>query len=384
MKVCYLTIGASDDLREWSGIPHFMSQAFANCGEELVRIQNLRGARSIYLRCRDLYRQKLLHENYSTFRHRYRLRLYSRQVERLLVSLKPDVIVCPSTLPVAYLNTDLPIVVWTDSTFRGLLDFYTGYFGMSRQAIAEGDAAEREALQRCTLALYASEWAARSAIADHGADAGKVHVVPMGANLENEVTESEVLQNIASRTAGCCRLLLVGVEWERKGCAVAVDVVKELNRRGLPSLLTIVGCQPPSGFALPEFVRIAGFIDKRTPAGMERLQKQFAESHFFILPSRAECFGIVFAEASANGVPVLASDAGGIPSAIRQGANGYLVPLQSGSEEVAGYCDRIVEIIGSPEAYRQLAESAYAEYRNRLNWRVAAGTAMQLIRERIG
>jgi glycosyltransferase involved in cell wall biosynthesis len=384
MKIAYLTIGASDDVKEWSGIPFFMSDGFARNGADVVRIQNLSGARSVCLRGRDLFRTRVLHENYSSFRHKKRLAHYARQIAEIAKKLRPDVIVCPSTLPVAYLDTDIPIAIWTDSTFRGLLDFYPGYFNVSAQAIAEGDAAEQSAFERCALALYASEWAARTAIDCHGADPNKVRVVPMGANLSGDASEVDVAQRIANRPRDRCELLLLGVDWARKGCAVAVDVARELNRRGMPTTLTIAGCTPPSGMALPECVKIIGFVDKRTPAGMDRVKDLFVNSHFLILPSRAECYGIVFAEANAFGVPILASNVGGIPTVINEGKNGFMVPIQDQRAEVEEYCELVLRAMSTPDIYRRLGNSALEEYKTRLNWTVATASAMQAIGERIG
>lgn len=383
MKIAYLTVGASDDVREWSGIPFFMSEGFARNGADVIRIQNLRGASSVYLRCRDMFRTRILHENYSSFRHKRRLVHYARQIEAIAKRIRPDVMICPSTLPVAYLETDIPIVIWTDATFRGLLGFYPEYQNVSAQGIAEGDAAERAALQRCMLALYASEWAAQTAINWHGADPNKVRVIPMGANLSWDESGLDIPQMIANRPVDRCELLLLGVDWNRKGCAIAVDVAQELNHRGLPTTLTIVGCSPPPGVTIAECVKVIPFVDKRSSNGVQQLKNLLAKSHFLILPSRAECFGIVFAEANSFGVPVLASDVGGIPSAISSGKSGFMVPIQDRISEVKGYCELVMNAMSSLDVYRRLGMSAFEEYKNKLNWRVATAAAMKAIGERI-
>ena len=45
------------------------------------------------------------------------------------------------------------------------------------------------------------------------------------------------------------------------------------------------------------------------------------------MPSRTDSFGIVFLEAWANGLPVVAAAAGGVPEVVRHGETGLLVPF---------------------------------------------------------
>ena len=50
-------------------------------------------------------------------------------------------------------------------------------------------------------------------------------------------------------------------------------------------------------------------------------------SDLFLLPSETESFGLAALEALAAGVPVIASDAGGIPEVVEHGKSGYLAPV---------------------------------------------------------
>jgi hypothetical protein len=76
---------------------------------------------------------------------------------------------------------------------------------------------EREAIGRASLVLYASDWAAASAIEHYGADPDKVRVVPFGANLESEVEQGEAAEAINARSANPGKLLFLGIDWKRKG-----------------------------------------------------------------------------------------------------------------------------------------------------------------------
>ncbi len=110
----------------------------------------------------------------------------------------------------------------------------------------------------------------------------------------------------------------MGVDWHRKGGDIAYAVAKRLNQIGLPTELTVVGCQPLINEPIPKFVKSLGFIKKSAPEGKERLNRLIIESHFLILPSLADCTPMVFPEANSLGVPCLSTKVGGIPSIIQE------------------------------------------------------------------
>jgi hypothetical protein len=111
-------------------------------------------------------------------------RHYATQVERRLKQEIYDLVFSPSTIPIADLETDLPIVTYCDSTFAVMQDFYPEYSNLSRLTIRHGHQLERKAVRKATLLVYASDWAANSAITHYGASRQRVKVVPFGANLD--------------------------------------------------------------------------------------------------------------------------------------------------------------------------------------------------------
>jgi glycosyltransferase involved in cell wall biosynthesis len=175
-----------------------------------------------------------------------------------------------------------------------------------------------------------------------------------------------------------CRLLLVGVDWRRKGADLAVEVAAMLATWGVPCVLTVVGCAPPAGQALPANIEVIPFIGKASVEDRRRLHDLYARSHFFIMPSRAEAFGIVFAEASTFGVPCVATRVGGLPTVIRSGVNGELFPLHAGPEAYAAW---ILDIWRDEARYRQLALNAAEEGATRLSWSVAGRRVADIFHE---
>ncbi|MEM7759318.1 MAG: glycosyltransferase family 4 protein, partial [Cyanobacteria bacterium P01_A01_bin.40] len=300
------------------------------------------------------------------------------QVKQKICGDQDEIVFSATVDPIAYLECDRPMAFWADATFAGIADFYPQYSNFHDDVIQDWHQMERSALDKCQLAIYSSDWAAQSAIEFYQADPQKVKVVPFGANITNQLDVSQVKQAIEARPSDVCKLLFIGVEWLRKGGDVAYKVAKQLNEAGLPTELTVVGCQPEIEQPIPEFVKPLGFIKKSTAAGKERLNRLILESHFLILPSIADCTPMVFAEANSLGVPCISTNVGGIPSIIKDGENGKLFAPDS---EISEYCDYIQDLISNYDQYRALAYSALDAYQSRLNWQVAGEKVKELLDE---
>lgn len=61
-----------------------------------------------------------------------------------------------------------------------------------------------------------------------------------------------------------------------------------------------------------DFVENLGFLDKNNPNEYQKYPNTWSKVHLLLLPTRAECAGIVFNEASVYGVPILSPDTGGV------------------------------------------------------------------------
>jgi glycosyltransferase involved in cell wall biosynthesis len=381
MKIAYLTPAEPSDKQAWSGLSHYMRHSLERAGMEVETLGKLRFPAALWpsrawRAC--AFRTGLARQRMWQFEPAV-VRSYVRQIERLLDRSKADIIFSSGTIQVAELKTSRPVVFWTDATFSRLLDYYFARDGIAPVSLRQGDATERAAIHKAHLGFYASSWAAESALADYGADPKRIHVVPFGANLQVEPTDEEVARWIEERSLSPCRFLFLGVDGSRKGGDLALELVASLEREGMRCELTLAGCQPPPGMVLPPNVTSLGFIDKTTPEGRATMRSLLAQSHFLLVPSRAECFGLVFAEASAFGVPSLTTTTGGIPSAVRDGLNGFGVPLGPGL--IAGLAAHVRAIMSDRDRYRALAHSSRQEYVGRLNWETSGLRIRKLLEQ---
>ena len=297
---------------------------------------------------------------------------YGKIATQRLARERFDVIVAPTGAPeTAFLKTDIPIILAQDATFGLLHDCYPVFSNLLAASFRELDTIEKCATRNAKALIYSSSWAARSAIEDYDADPAKVHVVPMGANIEETPCQDIILQRKRSER---CHLLFVGVDWHRKGGDIAFETLLELEEMGIKAELTICGCIPPKQFT-HERMQFIPFLDKNDPEQRKRLAQLYLEADFLLLPTRNECFGIVFCEANAYGLPVITTQTGGVPEVVRNEENGFVLPLAARGDE---YARVIASVYQDDECYARLVYTSRAAYDERLNWD-AWGKAMSTI-----
>jgi glycosyltransferase involved in cell wall biosynthesis len=376
MKIAFVTPYDVTDITKWSGSPYYIVKALKESGFEIEVVGNLWTPWDVFFKGKKLLLSIILSKSYLRDREPIALKSYAKKIERALTSINPDVIFSPGTKPIAYLQTGIPIVFWTDATFAGMVNFYSDFTSLCDETISKGNQIEQAALSNCRLAIYASNWAASTAIANYEVNPNKIKVVPFGANHDLSYRLSDIQEWAISKGTDVCKLLFVGSDWERKGGKDALSVAEVLNSRGLKTELHIVGCKPP--IRVPHYVRIHGFLSKMNDEERNLLDQLFKTAHFLLVPSRAECYGVVFAEASSYGLPSLSTNVGGISTAIADDLNGRTFYLENFVQECSNY---ILEIMSSKEKYDNLSTLSFIEYNKRLNWRSAGESVAKLIYE---
>lgn len=376
LRIAYVAYYDPMDITQWSGTGYHMHKAISGAGAEVTLVGPLKMIYHPINALRHLWNTKILGYKDHPQRDKGFLKHYARQVEKIVAGLDVDLVLGPGGLPLAYANLDKPMFVWTDATWGNLLDYYEAFTNVSPRSIRDGHAGERALFDRCYRAMFSSQWAADSAAKTYGFDPSKIEVISLGANVPYERTEDEIRGVVESRQTDVLRLLFLGVQWHRKGGDIALAVGEELHRRGLPVKLDLVGAAPDEGTTVPPFAEAVGFIKKSTPEGMARIGRLLDESHFMILPTRADCTPIVFNEASSSGLPVITTKTGGVPSVVHEGTNGYLFDID---DEPALWADRIEQLWNDKQAYQDLCMRAWRDYRDRLNWKAAGEHAVRYL-----
>lgn len=384
MRIAYVTTYDARDARSWSGTGFHIARSLERLGCRIEYVGPLRKRKSPLNVWRHLMARHVSGLNDLPGRDPGVLQHYAEQVAQRLRRQEVDAVLSPGSLPIAHLRTTKPVVMWSDATFRNVMDYYPEFSRLTPRAIRNAEEAERRAIANCSLAVFSSEWAVRSAVRDYGADPGRVAEVPFGANLEEPPQADAVDAIIGKRLASlgeAIRFLAVGVDWHRKGFDVATEVVREVRRLGHRAELVVAGAKPPDGGVPPDFVRLVGRFDKTVPADALALQELFAGAHCFILPTRADCTPVVLSEAAAFALPAFVTDTGGVGSVVRDGVNGHVFGLARSPKE---WASRISRLFSEPGAYERIARSSFSEYQRRLNWDVAGRCVLSRIARLLG
>jgi len=383
MKVIFVTTYDARDIRNWSGIPYFLGKALMDAGIEVHFIGKLKSLPDNYFifRIRNFIYNRLLKGKlgkYISFYEPKNLEFIAEQASERINKIEGGIIFSPGTIPIAYLNTNKPIVFWSDATFAVMENYYEGLKGLSKRTVKNCHLYEKNTIRKSTMAIYSSEWAAKSCIEYYGAEPSKVKIIPFGSNVECERTINDIVENNNKKSKSICKLLFVGKDWERKGGETSVNVAKYLNEKFIKTELTIVGCTPPEDTILPDFVQVVGFIDKSNKEGKILINTLYSENHFFILPTIAECTPVVFSEANSFGLPVITTSTGGISSIIKNDINGKMFGNEINIPSCAKY---IAEIFKDYDHYKSYSLTSFNEYLTRLNWEVSVNKCISFMKD---
>ncbi len=347
----------------WSGTPYSLIHTLRTMGHEVVLIDKLRPATSLWLGFKIFYYRYLKKKTYIVNRDPWIFRARRKDLERRLGDAGPlDAILFTFVPDAAYVDAEAPKILFHDTTFIQLLDYYSPRAELAAETVRGAMALDVLALKTCDHAIYSSQWAAKSAIEDCGASPDRVSVAATGASLPYYPTRNDLETALLQRGTGSMRLLFIGRNWDRKGGSIAVAVASEIERQGIPVELHVVGCKPEG--PLPAFVRIVEELDKKVPEQWERLHALYSQCDFFILPTRAEAVAIAFSESAAFGLPVITTDTGGVTQAVQQDW-GIALPLDAAPTE---YADWAVDNYRNRVSYERLCHNAREKYERDLNW----------------
>lgn len=311
-----------EDRKAWSGTIFKLREAIEKAGFTVVWIPYSRKCLSVRLIGLVLkILDKILKIKYlGGVHHPPMVKVYARTIDKNKVRTC-DYLFFPGGGQVyLYLNTEVPMISFADATVHDMENYY--WKGFSKHSFAMAKRLEKKVAKASAINIRTSQWAIDSVIGDCGAISDHCYVLELGPNIDD--TDISL---IAPYSGGELRILFSGVDWERKGGRFAIEVVKILRDRGIDSKLIVVGPESmPDDCKSHDFITFYGFLNKNVPSDYSKYIGIFKQSHAFLMPTQAECTGVVFCEATAFGIPSYTFATGGTTNYVLTGQNGVAFP----------------------------------------------------------
>lgn len=364
LRIALVTALDVFDRRSWSGTFYYMTRALQkHCGDVMF-IGPMDASREM-LPAFLMHKSAnfLLKRNYA-YRHTLAVsKRYAQIAGQRLANQKFDIVVALSgATELAFLQTTAPKILIEDANFALLQNYHAQFSSLLKSSVRQLNMIQTKGIAQADLVLYSTEWAAQSAVSYYAADNRKIRVIPFGANIEHIPPKEHILER--KKHTDICRLLFVGVNWQRKGGDIAYETLLSLERQGIAAELTVCGSVPPKHIQHPR-MKVIPFLDKNDEGQRRQLEMLYMQSDFFILPTRNECFGIVFCEASAFGLPSITTHTGGVPEVVKDGVNGYTLPYSARGD---AYADVIARLYQDDATYHRLVRTCRERFDALLNW----------------
>ncbi len=241
----------------------------------------------------------------------------------------------------------LPHFIYADTT--NLANLFTPGYTEDKLYSDAWRALEKDTYRHASLIFVRSSHIRRSLVEQYDVPTEKIVMAYSGFNTAVKDFDLEE-KNYATQN-----ILFVGVSWERKGGPELVKAFERVSKEYHDATLTIVGCSPAINLCN---VQVAG----RQP--LDKVAEYYRRASIFCLPTRLEPFGVVFIEAMAYGLPLVAPNTGAVPDFVQDGKNGYLVE----TGDIDGLAQALMRLLADPEKCRAFGKAGSALVRERYTW----------------
>ena len=179
---------------------------------------------------------------------------------------------------------------------------------------------DRAVFDAAAAIVSTSDWAARDLADAYPECARKVHVMPYPVRVRGDASWIDERRERARDSRHQVRVLFMGGDFPRKGGFELLKAWRDgafFDRASL-DLVTDWALGPGD---LPPGVRVISHVTPYSVAWLEL----WRGADLFVMPTRHEAFGMVFQEAAAAGLPVVASRINAVPEIVQDGRTGLLV-----------------------------------------------------------
>ena len=208
----------------------------------------------------------------------------------------------------------------------------------------------------------------REGMVKMGVPPSKIHLIPMGINVDDWENHSGKRFREKYRLVGKKLVLFVGTKNYNKGAISLLEAIEII--RGKMEDVTLVSLGLPTEEWKNRRIALSkthlldlGYVSE------EEKRDAFDACDLFVMPSRYDSFGIVYLEAWRCGKPVIGARMGAIPEVIQEGEDGLLVQFG----DVDQLASTILHLLKSPDLCRRMGEKGKRKVEARYNWRQNIG-----------
>lgn len=358
LRIIYISAFSPLDKKTWSGTNYrlygSLNKHFSSVN---VLVYNFPGTKILAGISKLIF--LIFRKRYNYFNSFFRSFINSKVLENKLRAYDYDLIFTSAgSTEIAFLNINKPIVYLSDTSFGQFADYYDVSKNIFNFSKKESNLIEKKALQNSSLIIYPTDWAKNFSSNFYQISSNKIKKIHLGANLDENIIKY-IPKNENSEQL---QILFLGVYWERKGGDIVVSTVKKLIGKGINVHLTICGCNPNIDL---EAVTIIPFLDKNKHEDAVKMANILQRSHLLFLPTQAECYGIVFNEAAAFGVPSITTNTGGVPEVVLHNKTGLIYDLDASIED---YAKGIFKLWNDKNRYIKMSIQARQNYLESNNW----------------
>jgi glycosyltransferase involved in cell wall biosynthesis len=234
---------------------------------------------------------------------------------------------------------------------------------------------EREVLEAAAATVTTSAWARRRLIELYELPADRVHVAEPGTEAAEPSSGSESGE----------ALLCVGAVTSEKGHDILLEALESIS--SLPWDCTCVGSldhDPAFVDSLHQRQLDAGLGERTSFAGPQtgaELDRAYASADLLVHASRAETYGLVVTEALARGLPVIATEVGGVAEALGEAADGTRPGLLVPPEDPAALAEALSAWLGDAELRTRLRRAASERRQSLPRWSTTASEVSKVLVE---
>ncbi len=289
------------------------------------------------------------------------------------VAPAPDLIVGFDLDGCALRRRTAPYVVCLKGVMADEVRFERGRVRLGFQVLSRLEGANARSAD---VVMVTSEYSRALAGSAYGLAPERVRVVPEGIDLARwsvapRARRDEGSRHGSGRQPAGLRILSVARQYRRKNTMALLHAIPQVLAHHPEARLRIVGDGPElprlrravRSLGLEAVVDLLGAVPD-----LDALQAEYRRADVFCLPSLQEGFGIVFLEAMASGIPIVACRSAAVPEVVPDEEAGVLVPPDR-PDALAG---ALVRLLGDPALRRRMGQAG-TRRASQHGWETIAG-----------